>query len=331
MGKRKIALYHAFHTSLPIMAGYGFLGLTYGIYMHELGFNFLYPMLLAITVYAGSAEFLLGNMLLGSFHPLQAFLMVLMVNARHLFYGLSMLEEYKGLGWKKFFLIFGMSDETFALTSASKIPKGTDRGWYLLWITWLDETYWVIGATLGGLIGPFLTFDLKGLDFVLTAMFTAIFADNWLREKDHTSSISGLIISGLCLTIFSADHFIIPSMVIILIFLTLKKKKSMSLLQQIIMVSAGVAATMLTRFIPFIAFRPGKPTPKYILYLGKVLPASVFALLVVYCLRHIHSFSSDSVAQVVAVAFTILIHVWKRNMMWSIAAGTLCYMLLIRI
>lgn len=105
----------------------------------------------------------------------------------------------------------------------------------------------------------------------------------------------------------------------------------MTLLQQIIMVSAGVAATMLTRFIPFIAFRPGKPTPKYILYLGKVLPASVFALLVVYCLRHIHSFSSDSVAQVVAVAFAILIHVWKKNMMWSIAAGTLCYMLLIRI
>ena len=99
MGKRKVALYHAFHTSLTIMAGYGFLGLTYGIYMHELGFNFLYPMLLAITVYAGSAEFLLGNMLLGSFHPLQALLMVLMVNARHLFYGLSMLEKYKGLGW----------------------------------------------------------------------------------------------------------------------------------------------------------------------------------------------------------------------------------------
>ena len=105
----------------------------------------------------------------------------------------------------------------------------------------------------------------------------------------------------------------------------------MTLLQQIIMVSAGVAATMLTRFIPFITFRPGKPTPKYILYLGKVLPASVFALLVVYCLRHIHFFSPDSVAQLAAIAFTILIHVWKRNMMWSIAAGTLCYMLLIRI
>ena len=112
------------------MAGYGFLGLTYGIYMHELGFNFLYPMLLAITVYAGSAEFLLGNMLLGSFHPLQAFLMVLMVNARHLFYGLSMLEKYKGLGWKKFFLIFGMSDET-CIQARYYLPRSLPCWWFI--------------------------------------------------------------------------------------------------------------------------------------------------------------------------------------------------------
>ncbi len=207
------------------MAGYGFLGLTYGIYMHELGFNFLYPMILAMVVYAGSAEFLIGNMLLGSFLPLQTFLMILMVNARHLFYGLSMLDRYKGLGWKKFFLIFGMSDETFALTSSAKIPKGVDKGWFLLWLTWLDETYWVIGATIGGLVGPFLKFDLHGLDFVLTAMFTAIFADNWIREENHTSSVSGLMICGMSLLIFGADRFIIPSMVVMLVFLTLLRNK----------------------------------------------------------------------------------------------------------
>ncbi len=216
---------HAFRASLPIMAGYGFLGVTYGIYMHELGFSFVYPMLLAVTVYAGSAEFLLGNMLLGSFHPIQSFFMVLMINARHLFYGLSMLDRYKDTGWKKFFLVFGMSDETFALTSSTEIPEGADKGWFLLWITWLDEAYWVAGATLGGIIGPYLNFDLKGLDFVLTAMFAAIFADNWLREKDHTSSLAGLFISALCLLLFSADNFIIPSMVVILLFLTVYRKR----------------------------------------------------------------------------------------------------------
>lgn len=225
MGKVNTSLRHAFRASLPIMAGYGFLGVTYGIYMHELGFSFVYPMLLAVTVYAGSAEFLLGNMLLGSFHPIQAFLMVLMINARHLFYGLSMLDRYKGLGWKKFFLVFGMSDETFALTSSAKIPEGADKGWFLLWITWLDETYWVVGATLGGIIGPYLKFDLRGLDFVLTAMFTAIFADNWLREKNHTSSMSGLFISAFCLLLFGADNFIIPSMAVMLVFLTLYRKR----------------------------------------------------------------------------------------------------------
>ena len=225
MGKRQAAFRHAFRASLPIMAGYGFLGMTYGIYMHELGFSFLYPMLMAMVVYAGSAEFLLGNMLLGSFHPLQTFLMILMVNARHLFYGLAMLERYRGLGWKKFFLIYGMSDETFALTSSTTVPDGTDRGWYLLWLTWLDETYWVAGATIGGLVGPLLTFDLRGLDFVLTAMFTAIFADNWMRENGHVSSLSGLFVCGLALIVLGPDRFIIPSMVVILVFLTLMRRK----------------------------------------------------------------------------------------------------------
>lgn len=221
----KGALSAAFKVSLPIMAGYGFLGLTYGIYMHELGFSFVYPLLLAVTVYAGSAEFLVGNMLLGSFSPLQTFFMVLMVNARHLFYGLSMLDRYKGMGWKKFFLIFGMSDETFALNSSTSVPEGVDRGWFLLLTTWLDETYWVVGATLGGLVGPLLTFDLRGLEFVLTAMFTAIFVDNWLRERSHISSVAGLALTGMCLVMFGADRFIIPSMAVILVFLTLMRGK----------------------------------------------------------------------------------------------------------
>ena len=151
--------------------------------------------------------------------------MVLMVNARHLFYGLSMLDRYKGLGWKKWFLIFGMSDETFALNSSTPIPHGADRGWFLLLTTWLDETYWVLGATLGGLAGTLIGFSMRGMEFVLTAMFTAIFTDNWLRERSHVSSVAGLIITGLCLVMFGADRFIIPSMAAILIFLTLMRHR----------------------------------------------------------------------------------------------------------
>lgn len=216
---RQTAFRAAFRHSLPIMAGYGFLGFTYGVYMHTLGFSFLYPMLLAVTVYAGSVEFLLGNMLLGAFHPVQTFLMVLMVNARHLFYGLSLLDRYRGLGWKKFFLVFGLSDETFALTSSLRVPEGADRGWFLLWLTWLDESYWVVGATLGGLAGGLLHCDLHGMEFVLTAMFTAIFVDNWLRESSHAGSLLGLTSSILCLVAFGPDRFIIPSMVLMLVLL----------------------------------------------------------------------------------------------------------------
>ncbi len=219
MGMRQTAFRAAFRHSLPIMAGYGFLGFTYGVYMHTLGFSFLYPMLLAVTVYAGSVEFLLGNMLLGAFHPVQTFLMVLMVNARHLFYGLSLLDRYRGLGWKKFFLVFGLSDETFALTSSLRVPEGADRGWFLLWLTWLDESYWVVGATLGGLAGGLLHCDLHGMEFVLTAMFTAIFVDNWLRESSHAGSLLGLTSSILCLVAFGPDRFIIPSMVLMLVLL----------------------------------------------------------------------------------------------------------------
>lgn len=222
---KRHAFRYAFRATLPIMAGYGFLGLAYGIYMHELGFNFLYPMLLATLIYAGSAEFLTGNMLVGSFQPLQAFLLVLLINARHIFYGLANLELFKGLGWKKFFLIFGMSDETFALTNAVRPPEGVDRGWFLLWITWLDEFYWVVGATLGGVLGDVINLNLKGMGFALTAMFTAIFVDNWAREKGHTGSMSGLIITGLCLVILGQDMFLIPSMVVILVFLTLVRHR----------------------------------------------------------------------------------------------------------
>lgn len=214
----------AFPKTLPIMAGYTFLGLTYGIYMNVSGFSFVYPMLMGMTIFAGSVEFLAVGMLLGAFDPISALLLTIMVNARHLFYGISMLEKYSGVGLKKIYLIFAMSDESFSVNYTAEIPENCDKGWFMLFVSVLNQCYWVFGATMGGLFGSLITFSTKGLDFVLVAMFVVIFLDNFLKEKNHTSSVLGIIISVVCLLVFGADKFIIPSMISILAVLTLLRK-----------------------------------------------------------------------------------------------------------
>lgn len=222
-GKTIKALQAAFPYTLPIMAGFLFLGITYGILMNVSGFGFVYPMTMSACIFAGSVEFLTVNMLLSPFDPIQAFLMALMVNARHLFYGISMLDKYKGTGKKKLYLIFGMCDESFSINYTADIPSDVDKGWFMFFVTLLNQLYWVSGATLGGIFGSFIEFDTKGLEFVMTAMFVVIFLDQWLKEKNHFSAVLGISASVLCLIIFGADRFIIPSMIIILAALTLLK------------------------------------------------------------------------------------------------------------
>ena len=221
---QKKALKAAFPHTIPILAGFWFLGLTYGIYMNVSGFSFWYPMLMSLTIFAGSMEFVAVNLLLGSFDPFQAFVMTLMINARHLFYGISMLDKYRGLGWKKFYLIFGMCDESFSINYTAEIPKDVDRGWFMFFVTLLNHFYWFFGATLGGIFGSLIHFNTEGLDFVMTAMFTVIFLDQWLKEKNHTSALAGMGISILYLIAFGSDDFIIPSMIGILGVLTLLRK-----------------------------------------------------------------------------------------------------------
>ena len=222
--KLKKAFKAAFPYTIPIFAGFWFLGITYGIYMNVSGFSFWYPMLMSITIFAGSIEFVTVNMLLGAFNPLQAFAMTLMINARHLFYGISMLDKFRGLGWKKFYLIFGMCDESFSINYTADIPEDVDRGWFMFFVTLLNHIYWFSGATLGGVFGSLIHFDTEGLEFVMTAMFVVIFLEQWLKEKKHTSSLLGLGISLLCLTAFGADNFIIPAMLAITAVLTLLRR-----------------------------------------------------------------------------------------------------------
>lgn len=222
---RRKALKAAFPCTIPIFTGFWFLGLTYGIYMKVSGFSFVYPMLMSLLIFGGSLEFITVEMLLSPFAPLQVFIMALLIQARHLFYGISMLEKFKGTGWKKFFLIFGMCDETFSVNYTAEIPEDVDKGWFMLWVTFLNQFYWVSAATTGGLIGSLLKFDTTGISFVMTAMFVVIFLEQWLKEKNHVSSLVGIAVSVLCLIFFGEDSFMLPTMAAIVLLLTLSRKK----------------------------------------------------------------------------------------------------------
>lgn len=218
------ALKAAFPHTIPILMGFLFLGMTYGIYMTSLGFSFMYPMMMSMIIFAGSMEFVTGNLLLGAFNPLQAFAMTLLINARHLFYGLSMLEKYRGTGWKKIYMIFGMADETFSINCAVDAPEGVDRGWFMFFVTLLDQCYWITGATLGGLFGTVLKINTEGLDFVMTALFVVILLENMLKKENRLSGFVGLGLSAVSLIIFGAESFILPAMGMILLALVMLKK-----------------------------------------------------------------------------------------------------------
>lgn len=218
------ALKAAFPHTIPIFAGFWFLGLAYGIYMNVSGFSFWYPMLMSLTIFGGSLEFVAVSMLLAPFAPLQTFVMTLMIQARHLFYGISMLDRFKGMGWKKYYLIFGMCDETFSINYTAQIPEDVDRGWFYFFVTLLNHFYWFSGATIGGLMGNLIHFNTEGLSFVMTAMFVVIFMEQWLKEKHHASAWIGLAGSVGCLLIFGAESFMIPTMICILVLLTIFRK-----------------------------------------------------------------------------------------------------------
>ena len=214
----------AFPYTVPIFAGFWFLGLTYGVYMNVSGFHFFYPMFMSVLIFAGSMEFVAANLLLGAFNPLQAFLLTLMINARHLFYGISMLDRFRGAGVKKLYLIYGMCDETFSINYTAKIPEGVDRGWFMFWVTLLNQLYWVSGATLGGIFGSFVRIDTRGLGFAMTAMFVVIFMEQWIKEKNHSSALIGFAVAGISLAIFGSENFIVPSMILILGTLSVLRK-----------------------------------------------------------------------------------------------------------
>ena len=221
---RIAALRAAFPSTIPIMAGFLFLGMTYGVYMVQSGLRFWYPILTSLTVFGGSLEFVIVTLLQGAFNPLQALMMTLMIQARHLFYGVSMLDKYRGTGLKKLYMIFGLCDETFSVNCTAEIPPHVDRGWFMFFVTLLDQFYWFAGATLGALFGMLIRFNTRGLDFSMTALFVVIFMEQWKKDRQHISALIGLALPALCLLLFGAERFLLPSMAAILVALALLEK-----------------------------------------------------------------------------------------------------------
>lgn len=217
------ALKAAFPYTIPIFAGFWFISLAYGILMNVRGFSFIYPVLMSLLIFAGSLQFILVTMLMSVFSPLSALAVTLLVQARHLFYGIAMLDRFKGMGWKKPYLIFGMCDENFSINYTAKIPPDVDEGWFMFFVTLLNHIYWVSGAAIGGVLGSLIKFNTEGLDFVMTAMFVAIFTDQLIKEKKKYTGLIGLGVTLFCLLIFGAESFMIPSMVLILALLTVFK------------------------------------------------------------------------------------------------------------
>ena len=219
----KNALKYSFPLTIPIMAGYVFLGISFGILATSKGLPLYYPVLMGIVIYGGSMQFAAVNLLLAAFNPIGAILLTIMVHARHIFYGITMLAPFNQLknGFRKIYCMFGLTDETFSLLASLEVPEEQDRNWVYFLVTFLNQCYWVIGCGLGAVIGSNLTFNTYGIEFVLTALFVTIFVEQWLNASSHRPAIIGLVGSAVCLVIFGGANFMIPAMIIILILFSL--------------------------------------------------------------------------------------------------------------
>ena len=211
----------AFVHTLPVMAGYIVLGLGFGILLRVAGFGALWALFMSVFIYAGSMQYV-GVSLLSSGAPLLTVAVTtLMVNARHLFYGISMIDRYRGTGIKKLYLMHALTDETYSLVTSSHIPDFLDEKSYYFAVSLLNHLYWITGCLLGSLAGAILPFSSEGVDFAMTALFVTIFVEQWLSEKEHRPALIGVGCTLLCLLIFGSESFLIPAMVLILLSLVL--------------------------------------------------------------------------------------------------------------
>ncbi len=211
----------AFLKSIPVLAGYVVLGIGFGILMRNAGYGVLWAASMSIFIYAGSMQYVGIGLLTGGASILTAIFTTIMVNARHLFYSISMIDTYKDSGKYKPYLIFSLTDETYSLLCDGQVPGGVDPELYRFLLSFFDHCYWIIGTIIGNLLGAVLPFSTAGIEFSMTALFVASFTEQWLATKDHAPALTGLLCTLLCLIAFGKDHFLIPAMLLITLVLTL--------------------------------------------------------------------------------------------------------------
>lgn len=223
----KKVLKEAFLSSIPVLTGYLVLGFGFGIILKSYNYGILIAFVMSFLIYAGSMQYVAIGLMTSGASLLTVALTTLMVNARHLFYGISMLDKYKNVGKRKPYLIFSLTDETYSLVcSDNKEIEDNYKKDYYLFVSIFNHFYWVMGTIIGVLIGTFISFNSEGIDFALTALFLTVFLEQWLSSKNHKPAVIGVIVSIICLIIFGKDSFLIPTMIVITIILLLFKEKN---------------------------------------------------------------------------------------------------------
>ena len=215
----------AFLTSLPVMAGYIVLGIGFGILLRGAGYGLLWSFAMSTLIYAGSMQYVGVGLLAGGVGVLTTILTTIMVNARHLFYSISMIDRYKDAGPYKPYLIFALTDETYSLLCDGNVPGASDVPLYRFLVSLFNQCYWITGSLLGNMLGAVLPFSTDGIEFSMTALFIASFTEQWLRSKDHLPALTGLFSSLLCLLVFGPEQFLIPAMLLITLVLTLVRSR----------------------------------------------------------------------------------------------------------
>lgn len=224
IGAYRKAFRAAFPHTIPVLTGYLFIGMAFGVMIQEKGYNFLWAMLMSVLCYAGSGQYLAVNFFVPGISLVQVALMEFMVNIRHIFYGLSLLERFSSAGKKWLYMIFSLTDETYSLYFVTKVPPDVEEDKFLFAIALLDHSYWIIGSGIGALLGNIMPFSAEGIDFAMTALFVVIMVEQWMEAKNRKSVVTGIGCALLCRLIFGAEQFILPTMVCVMLILLVGRR-----------------------------------------------------------------------------------------------------------